>query len=109
MRTCFRWDVERLSRVVFGWAARTTLESRFAVVAILSFWTGGASGQEEFPTNWPQAAGLHPLLPGAMRGDGVAGLKKQILSSNAGGRATDPFGIRQMLDDRGELRSNFGE
>jgi hypothetical protein len=27
-----------------------------------------------------------------------------ILSQHA-----DPFGIRQMLDDRGELRSNFGE
>ncbi|MEN8716932.1 MAG: HipA family kinase [Verrucomicrobiales bacterium] len=29
---------------------------------------------------------LHPLLPGAMRGDGVAGLKKQILSSPPPGR-----------------------
>ena len=26
---------------------------------------------------------LHPLQPGAMRGDGAAGLKKQILSSNS--------------------------
>ena len=51
---------------------------------------------------------LHPLLPGAMRGDGVAGLKKQILSSNAVidialgyTRILTSFGIRgQFHQDR---------